>query len=109
MKHHRLFARCFAANRGNVLVLCGLFVLGAASTVAAKTPSPSTTAEHQDNGDVVVYRAASSVIFTGAEIDGEVQAPSGQWTRVLRKPKVRNLIELRAHFRPELFQSTGQL
>jgi len=70
----------------------------------------TSTALAQTGVDVVVRPAASSVVdFTEVKVTGIPDKPAGGIYIVPKKPKVRNLIELRGNFRPELATSSSRL
>jgi len=82
-------------------------VLSLAVPAAAQTPiGPTSEGEAPPQ---VVTAKKTFVDFTNVHVVGELERPSGEV--VWSKPpiKFRNLIELRANFRPELARSASKL
>lgn len=59
--------------------------------------------------DRVVAAKKTFVDMTEADVRGVVVRPTGEYVRARTRVKFRNLIELRATFRPELVSSVGTL
>ncbi|OGQ24721.1 MAG: hypothetical protein A2138_07970 [Deltaproteobacteria bacterium RBG_16_71_12] len=82
-----------------------LLALALTSSFALAPDDPGMTREP----DRVVAAKKSFVDMTEAEVRGIVVRPSGEFLRARTRVKFRNLIELRATFRPELAASVGTL
>lgn len=92
------------------LLAFALALTATTSALAQTSTTPPTPPTPPDEGRVEVRAAARTVVdFTDAKITGVRDAPNGVIFMIPKKPKVRNLIELRANFRPELSTSPAQL
>jgi len=93
-----------------VLVLALVFI---AQTATAPAPpsssSPSTADTAVQEPDRVVYRQTTSLVFTGADVDGKGEKPTYGLVKEGPKTHFRNLIELRSSFRSELKASRDAL
>lgn len=75
-----------------------------AQPVAPVAPVPAV-----EPAPTVVYARASAIDFTQANITGDRDGPSGAVIWAPPHAKFRNLIALRANFRPELARSASRL
>ena len=91
-----------ACQRDMSIVLALVIAAG----VHLSPDEPTTVVQEPDK---VIYKKTSAVIFTDASIEAAVTKPTG--TVIFSRPptKFRNLIELRASFRPEMSKSVGAL
>lgn len=81
-----------------LVLALALALPAAAQPVAPTEPAPT-----------IVYAKTSAVEFIGVDVVGTLQMPTGTFTVVPGARKFRNLIELRANFRPELARSASRL
>ena len=80
--------------------------LAASPVLAQLTPSPAPADEP---ASTIVYAKKTALVFVDAVVDGETTRPGGSFTKARSRVKFRNLIELRAHFRPELARTASRL
>jgi hypothetical protein len=59
--------------------------------------------------DRVTYKKRTVVDFSDVTIEGELTKPEGSYLVNRKKTRFRNLIEVRAHFRPELNRTVNAL
>lgn len=85
------------------------FVLAALLTSTTALAQTGVNVEGNVEGTVVRPAARSVVDFTEVKVTGIPDKPAGAIYIVPKKPKVRNLIELRGNFRPELATSSSRL
>lgn len=80
-------------------VVVGLLLLGA---------SVAQAQEGQES-DKVVYKKKTVIDFSDVTIEGELVKPEGSYIVNRKKTKFKNLIKVRANFRPELTKSVDAL
>jgi RNase P/RNase MRP subunit p29 len=78
----------------------GMFLLSGATVVQAQ--------EGQES-DKVVYKKKTVIDFSDVTIEGELVKPEGSYIVNRKKTKFKNLIKVRANFRPELTKSVDAL
>lgn len=86
-----------------------LVVASLLCTSAALAQSDTAPTETDDAPVEVRYRARTTISIEDAQIEGTVKGPTTYRVQARGKTKFRNLIELRANFRPELHTSPGSL
>lgn len=59
--------------------------------------------------DKTVFRKKTVIDFTDVSIDGELSKPEGSYSVAKNKTKFKSLIQVRAHFNPELQKSVDSL
>ncbi|MEW5855547.1 MAG: hypothetical protein AB2A00_42630 [Myxococcota bacterium] len=79
-------------------------VLAAASLFA----SLPLLAQEQES-DKVVFKKKTVIDFSDVTIEGELTKPEGSYLVNRKKTKFKNLIQVRADFRPELSKSVDNL
>ena len=59
--------------------------------------------------DSVSYKKRTVIDFSDVTIEGELTKPEGSYLVNRKKTRFKNLIEVRAHFRPELNKTVNAL
>jgi hypothetical protein len=78
--------------------------------LAAATFSTSAAlAQDVQESDKVVYKKKTVIDFSDVTIEGELVKPEGSYIVNRKKTKFKNLIQVRANFRPELTKSVEAL
>lgn len=72
-------------------------------------PLGAVAQEVQQEDDKVVYKKRTVIDFSDVTIEGELTKPEGSYLVNRKKTRFKNLIEVRAHFRPELNRTVGAL
>lgn len=85
-----------------VQVAIGLTLLLAPLVVSAQD-------DVTQESDKVVFKKRTVIDFSDVTIEGELTKPEGSYLVNRKKTRFKNLIEVRAHFRPELNRSVGAL
>jgi hypothetical protein len=96
-------------RRALSLVVASLLCTSAAIAQSDATAPTAPTADSDDAPVEVRYRARTTISIEDAQIEGTVKGPTTYRVQARGKTKFRNLIELRANFRPELHTSPGAL
>lgn len=81
-------------------VVMGMFLLSGVTVAQAQ--------EGQES-DKVVYKKKTVIDFSDVTIEGELVKPEGSYIVNRKKTKFKNLIKVRANFRPELTKSVDAL
>jgi len=76
--------------------------------LSALTAAPAVTAQEQE-ADKTVYKKKTVIDFSDVTIEGELVKPEGSYLVNRKKTRFKNLIQVRADFRPELRQSLENL
>ena len=63
----------------------------------------------EQEADKVVYKKKTVIDFSDVTIEGELVKPEGSYIVNRKKTKFKNLIKVRANFRPELTKSVDAL
>lgn len=77
--------------------------------LAAATLSTSLVLAQEQEADKVVYKKKTVIDFSDVTIEGELVKPEGSYIVNRKKTKFKNLIQVRANFRPELTKSVEAL
>ena len=65
--------------------------------------------EVKTEADKVSYKKRTVIDFSDVTIEGDLTKPEGSYLVNRKKTRFRNLIEVRAHFRPELNRAVNAL
>ena len=65
--------------------------------------------EVQQEEDKLVFKKRTVIDFSDVTIEGELTKPEGSYLVNRKKTRFKNLIEVRAHFRPELNRTVSAL
>lgn len=84
-------------------------VLVLAAGAAFAQPVAPVAGAAAEPAPTVVYAKRTALVFTDALLEGDRDGPDGVVVWLRPKARFRNLIELRAHFRPELARSASRL
>ncbi|MFH1810993.1 MAG: hypothetical protein ABIJ09_19790 [Pseudomonadota bacterium] len=77
--------------------------------VASMLPLVALAQGEVREADRVSYKKRTVVDFSDVTIEGELTKPEGSYLVNRKKTRFRNLIEVRAHFRPELNRTVNAL
>ena len=69
----------------------------------------SVALAQEQESDKVVYKKKTVIDFSDVTIEGELVKPEGSYIVNRKKTKFKNLIKVRANFRPELTKSVDAL
>lgn len=76
---------------------------------AVLTPMSLGAQEVQQESDRVSFKKRTVIDFSDVTIEGELTKPEGSYLVNRKKTRFKNLIEVRAHFRPELNRTVHAL
>jgi hypothetical protein len=79
-----------------------------AAVLASASPGLAQTSAQPEPAEVH-YKKRTFLELTAQDIEGKVKGPSGLRVQARGKPRFRNLIVLRRHFRPEMLDSANDL
>ena len=82
--------------------------LALAATALWLATSALALAQEQE-ADKVVYKKKTVIDFSDVTIEGELTKPEGSYVVSKKRTRFRNLIKVRADFRPELTKSVDGL
>jgi len=86
-----------------LLALLGVPALALAQEESEVSGGTKTAAE------TVSYKKRTVIDFSDVTIEGELTKPEGSYLVNRKKTRFKNLIEVRAHFRPELNKTVNAL
>ena len=80
-----------------------------AVVVGSVLASSGVALAQEQEADKVVYKKKTVIDFSDVTIEGELVKPEGSYIVNRKKTKFKNLIKVRANFRPELTKSVDAL
>jgi len=86
-----------------------LLSLLAAPALALAQNESEVSGGTRTEGEKVSYKKRTVIDFSDVTIEGELTKPEGSYLVNRKKTRFKNLIEVRAHFRPEINKTINAL